>query len=224
MPKKPARAEEPRTRRRRKDARPAELVAAALELFVAKGYAATRLDDVARKAGVAKGTVYLYFANKQALFHGVIQHAIVPEVERGEQQLNQHRGPIAELLRDVLADWMQLLSDSPFSRIPKLMASDADKFPDLTRTFHDAVLSRGKNLLEKVLQRGVERGEFRPMDIESTVEVLLSALWMPSIARHSPSFHVSERHNPQVYFTALIDLVRHGLLAPSQAPATGRKK
>lgn len=218
MPRIPATTEEPRARRRRKAARPAELVAAALELFVEKGYAATRLDDVARRAGVAKGTVYLYFTNKEALFDGVIRQAIVPVLEQGEQRVDRHKGSTAELLQDVLGNWMQLLSEGPLSRIPKLMASDADKFPELTKAFHDVVLARGHDLLHKVLGRGVKRGEFRKIDIDSAVEVLLSAIWMPAIARHSPGFHVPERHHPQAYFAALIDLVLRGLQTTPSAP------
>ncbi len=89
-------------RRRRKDARPSELTAAALDLFVEKGFAATRLDDVAARAGVSKGTLYLYFDSKEALFKAVIEEGIVPALAAAEQQLAGFQGPSADLLQALL--------------------------------------------------------------------------------------------------------------------------
>lgn len=224
MPRKPIHGAPPRPRQRRKEARPAELAAAALELFVEKGYAATRLDDVARRAGVAKGTVYLYFANKEALFDGVIRQAILPALERGEQRLDRHRGTTSELLRDTLEQWMSLLSEDPLARIPKLMVTDADKFPELTRAFHDAVIARGRTLLGKVLARGVARGEFRKVDVAGVVEVLMSAIWMPAIARHSGGFHAGSGPDPRAYSEALIDVMLKGLELRPGPVATRRAR
>src|SRR5512145_278407 len=89
-------------RRRRKDARPAELTAAALDLFVEKGFAATRLDDVAARAGVSKGTLYLYFDSKEALFKAVVEDGIVPLFAAAEQQIADYQGGSADLLRHLL--------------------------------------------------------------------------------------------------------------------------
>ena len=74
----------PVPRKRRKEARPSELLEAALELFVEKGFAATRLEDVASRAGVSKGTLYLYFENKDALFKAVVQEGIIPVIAENE--------------------------------------------------------------------------------------------------------------------------------------------
>lgn len=213
MPAKPSRTDERKPRQRRKEARPAELAAAALELFVEKGYAATRLDDVARKAGVAKGTVYLYFANKEALFDGVIRQAILPLLERGEKRLDRHHGETSELLRDTLEQWMRSLSEGPLARIPKMMVTDADKFPELSQVFHDAVIARGRKLLARVIARGIARGEFRKVDVDGVVEVLVSAMWMQAIARHSGGYHAGSGPNPQSYLHALVDVLFQGLEA-----------
>src|SRR5688572_20229158 len=112
-PRTPAPRKRPARRQRRKAARPAELAEAALELFLERGFDATRLEDVAARAGVAKGTVYLYYASKDALFDGVIRQAILPAVERGEQRLDRFRGTTAKLLHEILRDWMQLMMETP---------------------------------------------------------------------------------------------------------------
>src|ERR1700674_4704610 len=106
---------------RRKDARPAELLAAAVELFVERGYAATRLDDVARQAGVSKGTVYLYFASKEELFKAVVREGLVPLLERGEKMVAEHHGSAAELIRNLVHGWWESIGLTPFAGLPKLM-------------------------------------------------------------------------------------------------------
>src|SRR5262252_8704646 len=98
---------------RRKDARPAELLAAALDLFVERGYAATRLDDVARRAGVSKGTVYLYFSSKEELFKAVVREGLVPLLERGEKMVAEHRGSIATLIDQLVRGWWEAVGHTP---------------------------------------------------------------------------------------------------------------
>lgn len=212
MPKSPV-TKKPRkpARRRRKDARPGELIAAALALFIERGYAATRLDDVAQRAGVAKGTVYLYFKDKRALFDGVMRDAILPELHRTELHAEQHSGATEDVLRDILDAWLTLLDDPRFSRLPKLMITDADRFPELSIAFHDIVISRARRLLERILWRGVERREFNIEDVEATVEVLLSTLWMPALAKHSAGFQVGGEPSLRAYADALIALVLGGI-------------
>lgn len=149
-------------RRRRKEARPSELTAAALALFVEKGFAATRLDDVAARAGVSKGTLYLYFNSKEALFKSVIEQGILPALSEGEAMLAQHQGSAAELVRDLLLGWWQLVGSTELGGIPKLMVSEAANFPELAHYYHDQVIVRGRRLLLEALQRGLASGEFRP--------------------------------------------------------------
>ena len=90
---------------RRKDARPQELLAAALEQFVERGYAATRLEDVAKRAGVSKGTLYLYFTNKEELFKAVVRENIVQAIGEAEQDAAVFEGHSGELLRTILMAW-----------------------------------------------------------------------------------------------------------------------
>src|ERR1700680_1665375 len=105
---KPKRKALPRWQRR-KEARPAEIVAAALDVFVERGFAATKLEEVARRAGVTKGTVYLYFASKEALFKSVVRETIVPSIARGEARAQAHTGTARELfVQLVRAFWTQI--------------------------------------------------------------------------------------------------------------------
>src|SRR6202007_3304015 len=106
---------------RRKEARPQELLAAALDLFVERGYAATRLDDVARRAGVSKGTVYLYFSSKEEVVKAVAREGLVPLLERGEKMVADHRGSIAALIEQLVRGWWEAVGQTPFAGLPKLM-------------------------------------------------------------------------------------------------------
>src|SRR5580700_10894247 len=123
----------PSTRwRRRKDARPGEIVAASLACFAERGFAATRLEDVARRAGVTKGTLYLYFPNKEELFEAVVRQALVPNIERGEALLDEAGEPAALLLERLMRSWAELAL-SPAGAIPKIIISEAGNFPELAR-------------------------------------------------------------------------------------------
>src|SRR5450830_597844 len=119
---------------RRKDARPQELLAAALDLFVERGFASTRLEDVARRAGVSKGTLYLYFANKEELFKAVVRDAIVPIIGEAEELIARFDGPSDELMRKVIMAWWQRSGECKTSGIPKLIMSEAGNFPDVAAT------------------------------------------------------------------------------------------
>ena len=142
-------------RRRRKGARPSELTAAALELFVNKGFAATRLDDVAARAGVSKGTLYLYFDSKEALFKAVIEEGIVPTLAAAELQLAEHNGSSVALLRKLLFGWWQHIGGTRLAGVPKLIISESRNFPELAQYYHDKVIVRGRALLRAVLLRGI---------------------------------------------------------------------
>src|SRR5262249_9189122 len=110
---------------RRKDARPGELLAAALELFVEKGYAATKLEDVARRAGVTKGTMYLYFESKEALFKAVVRANVLPHLEHAEQFVAAHQGTTRDLLVEFMRGWMQTMYHTPLSGLCKLVISES---------------------------------------------------------------------------------------------------
>ncbi len=197
-------------RRRRKEARPAELTAAALDLFVEKGFAATRLDDVAARAGVSKGTLYLYFDSKEALFRAVVEEAIVPLLVAAEQQMAVYEGASGELLRRLLFGWWQQVGGTRLAGVPKLIIAESRNFPELAQYYHDQVLARGRALLRAVLQRGIEGGEFRSLDIEAAIDVVFAPLMMLVVWRSSLSF-CSQEIDPQLFLQTHFDLLVNGL-------------
>jgi len=179
----------PSTRwRRRKDARPGEIVAASLACFAERGFAATRLEDVARRAGVTKGTLYLYFPNKEELFKAVVRQAVVPNIVLGETLVARSSEPAPVLLEQLIGR-LQAAMVAPASAIPKIVVAEAGNFPDIARFYLEEVIQRGLRLVRRVLKAGVARGEFRPMDVERTAycvvaPMMLGMLWRHSFARH----------------------------------------
>lgn len=198
------------TRRRRKDARPSELTSAALDLFVEKGFAATRLDDVAARAGVSKGTLYLYFDSKEALFKAVIEEGIVPMLTAAEQHLAAHEGSASALLRDLLFGWWQTIGATRLAGVPKLIISESRNFPEVAQYYHDQVIVRGRALLRTALQRGIASGEFRPLDVETAIDVIIAPLLMLAIWRFSLCF-CGRQSDPETYLKTHFDLLVHGL-------------
>lgn len=201
-------------RRRRKEARPSELTAAALELFVEKGFAATRLEDIAARAGVSKGTLYLYFDSKEALFKAVIQEGILPAVAEGEAILARHGGSAFDLLERILENWWTRIGDTHLSGVSKLMISEARNFPEVAQFYYENVIRRNRALVATALERGMASGEFRPLAIDACIDVIIAPFLMVSIWRHSLACCLESQANPRESLDAHLDLLRRGLQAP----------
>jgi AcrR family transcriptional regulator len=210
---------------RRKQARPAEIAAAALDLFVERGFAATRLEDVAARAGVTKGTLYLYFDNKEALLKQAVTEMMVPNIERVESVLTNATGSSAELLRastNLFADYIH----QPIARLPKLMISEGLNFPDIAKHIYDQLIARVLAVHRQIISRGIERGEFRPVDLDWIAhhihsQYLLLALWVHAIG---PATQATI--DPVAYCQNFIELLIEGLNvtpAPAPSPAEDRK-
>lgn len=198
-------------RKRRKEARPSELTVAALSLFVEKGFAATRLEDVAVRAGVSKGTLYLYFDSKEALFKAVIQEGVVPVVAEGELIAARHQGSSFELLERLLENWWNGIGETDYAGIPKLMVAEARNFPDVAQFYYENVIRRARALIGFALERGMASGEFRRMDVETTIEVLVAPILMLLIWRYSMSCCQCNPVDPRSYLSVHLDLLRQGL-------------
>ena len=203
---------------RRKGARPKELLAAALELFVERGFAATRLDDVAARAGVSKGTLYLYFANKEELFKAVVRENIAPILGEAEGIIEAYSGSNADLFREILIGWWERIGNTPLSGITKLMMAEAGNFPELAQFYHDEVISRSNGLIARMLERGIAQGEFRKIDVTEAVGIVVAPMLMLMTWKHSFSHCSARPISPQKYLATFIDLFLNGLLAdkPSQ--------
>jgi len=202
---------------RRKDARPEEIIAAALDLFVERGFASTRLDDVAARAGVSKGTLYLYFENKEDLFKAVVRGNVLPMLQLGEQLVERFPGSSADLVRQLVRGWWEMTGSTKIAGIPKLMIAEAGNFPDLAKFYYDEVILRALSMLRRVLQRGADAGEFRAVDVDHLVHVALAPLVMLAVWRHSFACCEREQLQPDRYLDTYLDMLLHGL-HKAQAP------
>lgn len=198
-------------RQRRKEARPGELTAAALELFVEKGFVGTRLDDVAARAGVSKGTLYLYFDSKEALFKAVIREGILPILDEGAGMVDNFTGSSGDLLRGLILEWWKRIGSTALGGVPKLMISEAGNFPELAAFYHETVIIRGRELMRRVLLRGIESGEFRPVEVETAIDVIFAPVLMMLIWDHSMGACGCGSHDPATYLQTHFDLVLNGL-------------
>jgi AcrR family transcriptional regulator len=207
------RAKDPRWRRR-KEARPAEIVASALACFAERGFAATRLEEIAQRAGVTKGTLYLYFPNKEELFKAVVRQSLVPLLARNEEVIAASTLPTPMLLRQLILAFPQVLLNNPASALPKLILSEARNFPDLAQFYLEEVVRRGRRMVRGLIQRGIDRGEFRKVDADHAfysvmAPFVLTALWMHSFAPFDKG-----GLDPQALALVHADVMLRGLAAP----------
>jgi AcrR family transcriptional regulator len=199
---------------RRKDARPGELAAAALELFIEKGFSATRLDDVAKRAGVSKGTLYLYFDSKEALFKTVIQEGIVSRITEYEAYMRAYEGASATLLRDLITTWWEQIGGTKLGGITKLMMSESGNFPELAAFYHDEVITRAMGLFVFVIERGIKAGEFREVPMEHVPRICAAPVLMLMLWRHSFDVCGAKDIDAISYINTHTDMLIHSLSAP----------
>jgi AcrR family transcriptional regulator len=197
--------------RRRKDTRPAEILTAAQEIFGERGYDATRLEDVGRRAGCTKGTVFLYYESKAELFKAAVREAMAPMVRDTEQAVEGHQGSTRELLTKVLRLRWEHMERTRLTGLVKLLITETGKYPDLARFYSDEFYDRGQLLLRKVLQKGVERGEFRKLDVEQAARVVVAPLLFAAIWRHTFEPVASSPIELNQYFTTSLEIMLAGL-------------
>lgn len=162
--------------RRRAEARPDEVLDAALELFVEKGFAATRVEDVARRAGLSKGTIYLYFPSKDALLEGLVRRAIVPIADSALAAIARADGDPRPVISMVMRMLALRMSDPKVAAIPKLMLRELRSFPDLAAIYRREVLDRVLPTVAALIARGVSLGYFRPVDPALTIRSLVGPI------------------------------------------------
>lgn len=201
-------------RERRKEARPGELLEAALELFVEKGFAATRSEEIATRAGVSKGTLFLYFPSKEELFKALVRENIAGQVMQGADEVAGFGGSTPELLHHLMLQWWHRYGATRASGISKLILSEASNFPELAQFFQDEVIRPAHALIRSVLQRGIERGEFRPVDLQHTAHAVMAPLIFLILWKHSmaPCCSASDTIDPETFITLNADLLVRGLL------------
>lgn len=196
--------------RRRKEARPEEIIEAALALFAEKGFSATRLDDVAKRAGISKGTLYLYFDSKEAIFRSVVETLIGPKLQEVENLVDDFQGNNESLLRQLIHGWWHNVGASSLSAIPKLIVSESGNFPELAEYFVKHVIKRWRKVFVRILERGMAAGEFRECNAQMTARLLLAPLVQTAIWKHS--LHTWDvMGDVPTYLDLHLDIFFHGI-------------
>lgn len=201
---------------RRADERPQELLDAALAEFGARGYAATRLEEVARRAGVAKATLYRYYENKFELFKAVVRSSIVAGFDEVAALRAGAGGGAREQLAALLSAFFARIVESPLSGIPKLVIAEAGNFPEIARFYHDEVIARGRAVLTEALRRGAASGEFRAVDADYAFRIVVAPVLLAVIWKHSFQACEAEPFDFRRHLDTHLDLLFGGLLAAPQ--------
>ncbi|HTO41387.1 MAG TPA: TetR/AcrR family transcriptional regulator [Rhizomicrobium sp.] len=174
--------------RRRKDARPQEILEAALAVFAEKGFSAARMEDISKRAGVTKGTLYLYFEGKEALFKALVRESLSPLIDTLAAQARAFEGSSRDLLTMLLTAAGGFVRSSDRVVLPKIVIAEAGNFPELARFYRSEIIDKGLGLLEEIVARGIARGEFRSVEPAHAARlciapVLFAAIWRITFAR-----------------------------------------
>jgi AcrR family transcriptional regulator len=203
--------------RRRAEARPDEVLDAALELFIEKGFASTRVEDIAKRAGLSKGTVYLYFPSKEALLEGLVRRAILPIADSALTTLHDYEGDPRVVLSMVLTMLAGRFGDPKVMAMPKLIFREAMGFPGLAEMYRREVLDRVLPAVEGLLRRGIEQGYLRQVDPSLTIRSIIGPLMlhvaMAEIFGITPEGGLHMEKLVENHLTILFD----GLSAPPSA-------
>jgi AcrR family transcriptional regulator len=202
----------PETRRRRKAERPQEILEAAFTQFSRNGYALTTLDQIAERAGVTKGTIYVYFENKEHLFISMVREITKTSLDIVQGMFESHEGTTADLLRAQFSFiYQHIVEDRRRREVVRMLIAEAPRFPALADRYHDEILRPCLNMLRQAIQRGIDRGEIRNTAIINSPQVVIAPvalvdLWMMMFDNRQPL-------DLKAYFEAHLDLVLNGILA-----------
>ncbi|NIC43067.1 TetR/AcrR family transcriptional regulator [Aquabacterium sp. A08] len=207
-------------RSRRKDARPGELLDAALDLFVEHGYAATRVEAVAQRAGVSKGTLFRYFPSKEDLFKAVVRQHLAGRIPEWHEEFAAFEGSSADMVRHCLQQWWARLGATRLSGLTKLVMTESAHFPEIARFYQAEVIAPANALLRQILERGVARGEFRPIDPDYGIYSLIAPMIFLLLWKHAmaPCIGPDQQIDPEAFLRSQTDALLHGLLAQPPAP------
>ncbi len=208
-------AEQAPKRERRKEARPGELLDAALDLFVEKGFSATRVEEVAARAGVSKGTLFLYFQSKEDLFKAVVRENIANKFPAWQEEFVTFEGTSSDMLRYALVSWWERIGKTRASGITKLVMSEAQNFPEIAAFYQEEVIKPGNAMIHSILERGVESGEFRGMDLEQAVHIIVAPMIFLMMWKHSMGACAASAKivDPEQFIHMQVDVLLNGMTA-----------
>jgi AcrR family transcriptional regulator len=196
---------------RRPGARPEEILRAAMQTFVERGFAATKLDEVAARAGVSKGTLYLYFPNKEQLFQAAVRDSITPAIVAAEQAVADYQGPALPLLHQLFERWAAVVLDPTLGGLCKLMIAEAANFPETARFYIHEVVLRIRRIFQQVIEQAIAQGEIRDISSELVVRELMTPVLFASVWRHSLACYEPKPLDVPRFLAAHLDIVLNGL-------------
>lgn len=215
----PKAAEAPRPAhkwRRRKEARPQEILAAALAVFAEKGFRAARMEDIAARAGVSKGAVYLYYDSKQDMFRALVREGMVANFAAAGGMIAHYDGASADLLRRFLGVAVSAILMSPLAAVPKIIISESGNFPEIAEFYRREVIDAGLGLITHIIERGIARGEFRRLNLEHSAKlciapVVLAAIWQSCFAQFDQT-----PFDAETFIASHLDIFLAGISLPQQ--------
>ena len=211
MPSDPQTEPSPRWRRLPEE-RPKQIVAAALAEFGERGLGASRLEDIAKRAGLSKGTIYLYFPNKEELFREVVRHTVVTHLEEGERSVGDQTMSATETLTNFMRQYWSFIRSSQFAPLFRLIHAEIHNFPDLARFYAEEVVVRGHRLIEGIIARGIETGEFRDVDPSMAARMLTAPFVMHGLwCSHRECFASVAGQTDEQVLTQLIDFYLYAI-------------
>lgn len=217
-------AARPKRWERRRDARPGEIVEAALACFNERGFAATKLDDVAKRAGVTKGTVYLYFAGKEDLFKAAVRQSLMPRIDHLLAESAAEPDDPARTIRRFMLTFVEEVLPTPAGIIPRLIISEAKNFPELARFYHDEVISRVRSILTDLVRRGVAAGQFRAVDPNLVFFSIVSPMLIAALWRQTFEPHEAHPLDVSAMIESHLDLMFRGLDPSADVPPVSRSR
>jgi len=202
------------TRRRAPDERPHQILDAALATFGEQGLAGARLEDIAKRAGIAKGTIYLYFPNKEALFRDVVRYTIGDRLKTARGDLANVPGDVSavELLRDFMTRWWAFLCTPEYQTVYRMVIGELHRFPEMLAFYAAEAVLPARELLSGLIDRGIAAGEFRPVDSTIAARILASmfiphSLWVAN----QQTCAALGQFAPDAVFEQLFDFAIHAL-------------
>ena len=207
---------------RRPDARPEEIVEAAVQVFGELGFERTKLDDVARRAGVSKGTLYLYFDSKDALFRAMMKQRLEAKIAWGEELVRNWTGSATELLRALVTAHWESMNQPQNVRLIRLVMSELGSFPELAKWYYQEGILRMRGIVEKILARGVASGEFRPMNLAFTARSLQFLCSQSAQFRHYLQPFDPTPMSGEAMLEGILELFLTGVLAEPARPVAER--
>jgi AcrR family transcriptional regulator len=197
------------------------ILAAALELFLQHGVAATRVEDIATRAGVGKGSVYLHFQTKEELFKVVVAEGISARLHQAEKFASEFTGSANDLLTALLNTNLVEFWNSSSTGLYKLVVAESQQYPELAKNYYQDVTCRVRKLFEDILQLGIKQGEYREVDVPYTARIIVSLLDNELILAHSLGVYARKKFDAQRFIDALLAMVAHGVGPLNNFAATG---